>query len=134
MRYLNCIEMLNYVLKILRSDSRQPVPVSKMPELAACLRGLQAIILEEQINDAVVSVTMTDLIRSTLSVQTTELKMVNLSEAMKQGLIDGVMKVRNAIACQAFDYYDEHEFEPTPEVIPLMRTVVEGYAASGGKI
>lgn len=60
--------------------------------------------------------------------------MVNLSEAMKQGLIDGVMKVRNAIACLAFDYYDDHEFELTPEVIPLMRTVVEGYAASGGKI
>lgn len=85
MRYLNCIEMLNYVLKILKSDSRQPVPVSKMPELVACLRGLQAIMTEEQINDAMASVTMTDMIRSVLSIQTADIKMVNLSEVMKQG-------------------------------------------------
>lgn len=36
------------------------------------------------------------------------------------------MKIRNIIATEAFSYYEDHEFEPTPEVIPLMRVVVEG--------
>lgn len=89
---------------------------------------------EEQINDAMASVTMTDMIRSVLSVQTADIKMVNLSEVMKQGLIEGVMKIRNIIATEAFSYYEDHEFEPIPEVIPLMRVVVEGYAASGGRL
>lgn len=89
---------------------------------------------EEQINDAMASVTMTDMIRSVLSIQTADIKMVNLSEVMKQGLIEGAMKIRNIIASEAFGYYEYHEFEPTPEVIPLMRVVVEGYAASGGRL
>lgn len=89
---------------------------------------------EEQIHDAMASVTMTDMIRSVLSIQTADIKMVNLSEVMKQGLIEGAMKIRNIIATEAFSYYEDHEFEPTPEVIPLMRVVVEGYAASGGRL
>ena len=89
---------------------------------------------EEQINDAMASVTMTDMIRSVLSIQTADIKMVNLSEVMKQGLIEGAMKIRNIIATEAFSYYEDHEFEPPPEVIPLMRIVVEGYAASGGRL
>lgn len=89
---------------------------------------------EEQINDALASVTMTDMIRSVLSIQTADIKIVNLSEVMKQGLIEGAMKIRNIIASKAFNYYEDHEFEPTPEVIPLMRVVVEGYAASGGRL
>ena len=63
---------------------------------------------EEQINDAMASVTMTDMIRSVLSIQTADIKMVNLSEVMKQGLIEGAMKIRNIIATEAFSYYEDH--------------------------
>lgn len=92
------------------------------------------MLAEEQINDSIVEVTLKDLMSSTLSIMHSDLKLQNLTDTMKQELISGVINIRNAVAIPAYSYYRNTEFEDTPDIIPLMRSVVEGYAQSGGRL
>lgn len=92
------------------------------------------MLAEEQINDPMVTVSMNDLMGATLVVQKNCGGMVNLTDTMKQELIEGIKNVKSAVADAAFHFYEKHEFEPRPEVIPLMRDVVEAYVEAGGQI
>lgn len=57
-----------------------------------------------------------------------------LSDNMKQTMVDGINTLKLEIARLAYDYYSTNDFEPTEEVIPLMRDVVKTYSLGGGKI
>lgn len=92
------------------------------------------MLTEEQINDPMVTVSMNDLMGATLVVQRNCGGMVNLTDTMKQELIEGMKSLKSAVANAAFHYYEIHDFEPKPEVIPLMRDVVETFVEDGGQI
>lgn len=131
MRYLNCIEMLNYALRVLKADSRQPVPVAKMNELLTCLNSVQKMMTNEQVSDALTSAVLNDLMGATLTVTSQTVGMKNITDTMKQELISGVLSVKSSIAEVAFFYYSKHEFEDDPAIVPLMRDVVEMVAEKG---
>lgn len=99
-----------------------------------CLTSLRTMLAEEQISDPVVTVSMNDLMGATLVVQKSCNGMINLTDTMKQELIEGIKTLKSAVANAAFHFYETHEFEPRPEVIPLMRDVVETYVEDGGQI
>lgn len=99
-----------------------------------CLTSLRTMLAEEQISDPMVTVSMNDLMGATLVVQKNCGGMVNLTDTMKQELIEGIKSVKSAVASVAYHFYEKHEFEPSPEVIPLMRDVVETYVEAGGQI
>lgn len=92
------------------------------------------MLAEEQISDPMVTVSMNDLMGATLVVQKSCSGMINLTDTMKQELIEGIKTLKSAVANAAFHFYEIHEFEPRPEVIPLMRDVVETYVEDGGQI
>lgn len=89
---------------------------------------------EEQIYDPLITVTLNDLLSAMISVNENSAGMMNLTETMKQDLIGGVARVKSYVAHAAYGYYSVNEFEPTPEIIPLMRDIVECYAEDGGRL
>lgn len=134
MRYLKCIEMLNYALRILRHDSRQPVAVSKMAELLGCIKSVEAQCLEEQINDIQVKSTIMDLMSAIVTVKNQSTGMTNLTDVMKQTLISGVMVVKRFVASSAFRFYENNDFEVDEGTLPIFRDIVETYFEAGGKL
>lgn len=133
MRYLNCIEMLNYALKILKHDSRQSVQIGKMDELLGCAKSLEAQCLEEQIMDVRVRTTLTDLMAAILSVKNNQGGMMTLTDMMKTTLINGVLQIKEAVAFQAVKFYEDNDFEPDEGNIPIMRDIVQTYLEAGGR-
>lgn len=47
-----------------------------------------------------------------------------LTQQMKNALVSCVDELLSGLRLKAFDYYKYNEFEPTPEIIPVMRAVV----------
>lgn len=133
MRFLNCIEMLNYALKILKHDSRQSVPVGKMGELLGCVRSIEALCKEEQAMDVRTKTTLTDLTAAILSVKNSSAGILTLTDIMKTTLVNGVIEIKEAVVFQAIKYYDVHDFEPTEQNIPLFRDMVQTYFEAGGR-
>ena len=131
MKYLDCIEMLEYGLKILKEGQRIQVSTNKMPELLMIVTGTSKKIGAEQ--SLMYKTTSNDLLQAIGVVQ--EMKSVKyLSDNMKQTLTDGLNSLKLEISKLAYDYYSTHDFEPTEEVIPIMRDVVKTYSLGGGEI
>lgn len=57
--------------------------------------------------------------------------MLYLTDEMKTAIVDGVTECSSAIAVKAYYYFGTHEFEPTTQIIPIMRYVVECALAKG---
>lgn len=132
MRYLNCVEMSNYILrKILKEDSRMPVPISKMNELLTCLTSLKDMMTEEQITDPMVVARLNDIMQAVLAVNKSNIGMTNLAESMKSELISGINEIRDHICLKAYSYYCDHEFEPTEENKPVLIDIATVAAKCG---
>ena len=48
-----------------------------------------------------------------------------ITDTCKSALVEATVKLRGTIRMKAFDFYKTNDFEPTEEVIPIMRGVVE---------
>ena len=57
--------------------------------------------------------------------------LVNLTESMKTTLVVGLNEISDTISLLAYRYFQTHEFEPTNEIIPVMRNVVSVALAKG---
>lgn len=131
MKYLDSIEMFNYALDVLKAEQRVQVPVSKMTELLMIILNIQKKIGEEM--GSQYQSTHMDLLQAIGVVQ--EMKNVRyLSDNMKSTLVNGVTELKAMVAKTAYNYYMTTEFEPTEEVIPIMRDVVRTYVIEGGAI
>lgn len=49
---------------------------------------------------------------------------VFLTQSMKDALNSGIEELLTSLRLESFKYFQYHEFEPTPEIIPIMRNVV----------
>lgn len=131
MRYLNCVEMLIYTKKLLKADSRTPVPVAKAGELLTCMNSLKSMLIEEQFNDAYLTATINDVMSALITISGSNIGMTNMTEAMKQELVSGIDKINSIVCTKAFKFYEENDFEPTDSIIPVMNEVVKSAAENG---
>lgn len=131
MRYLNCVEMLIYTKKLLKADSRTPVPVAKAGELLTCMNSLKSMLIEEQFNDAYLTATINDVMSALITISGSNIGMTNMTEAMKQELVSGIDKINSIVCTEAFKFYEENDFEPTDSIIPVMNEVVKSAAENG---
>ena len=123
MKYLDCIELLNLALKLLKSGERVQVPVSKLTEIQLIVVRVNSR-LETYPNMEIARSMMHDLMLSIGVAQ--ENKAVKfLNDQMKQALVEGIRATKKHIASEAYQYYSNTDFEPTPQNIPLMREVVQ---------
>lgn len=57
--------------------------------------------------------------------------LINLTDAMKNTLVSGISEISDLISLLAYSYFQTHDFEPTNEIIPVMRNVVRVALAKG---
>lgn len=122
MRYLECIEMLQYLLKRMCAGQRKQVPVSACDEVQSVVIQIQKKLDKDltPLEQAIVR----DLMGA-IALATETSGMLNLTDNMKNSIVDGLNELLAAVALKAFEYYRTHDFDPTPEIIPIMRMVVQ---------
>lgn len=128
MRYLECIAMLEFLLKKLHSGQRTQVPVTVADDAQQVMVQLNRKL--EDNPDTELRVKLRDTMEAIAEVNNVQGILV-LTDAMKQALVSGVTDLLNTLQLLAFDYFKYNDFEPTEEVIPIMRNVVATALARG---
>jgi hypothetical protein len=123
--------ILNYGLSVLKENQRVQVPVSKLSEvMTAVMRTSERLGTEATLQ---FNITRDSVIQAIGVAQ--EMKDIKfLSDNAKSILVDGLSSLKFEVAQLAYDYYSMHDFEPTEEIIPVMRDVVRTYSQGGGTI
>lgn len=96
-----------------------------------CLCTLRDSLANDQMKDKIYLMYFNDLmmgVTASSNMKTLEY----LTDVMKQTLISGVIQIETCVAVEAFEYYSKTEFDDTPNVVPLMKRVVELYVDNGG--
>lgn len=128
MRYLECIAMLEFLLKKLHSGQRTQVPVTVADDAQQVMVQLNRKLEDNQ--DTELRVQLRDTMEAIAEVNNVQGILV-LTDAMKQALVSGVTDLLNTLQLLAFDYFKYNDFEPTEEIIPIMRNVVATALARG---
>lgn len=128
MRYLECIAMLEFLLKKLHSGQRTQVPVTVADDAQQVMVQFNRKLEDNQ--DTELRVKLRDTMEAIAEVNNVQGILV-LTDAMKQALVSGVTDLLNTLQLLAFDYFKYNDFEPTEEIIPIMRNVVATALARG---
>lgn len=51
--------------------------------------------------------------------------LTNLTEGMKSAIVNGCTELRVECCTLAYYYFQTHDFDDTPQIIPIMRSVVQ---------
>lgn len=78
--------------------------------------------LEKEENPAIRN-QINDIMESIIIVKRTE-GLTNLTEAMKNAIGSGINELLCTVAEEAFYFFQVNDFEPTNEIVPVMRKVV----------
>ena len=130
MHYLKCIAMLEYLLKKLCEGQRVLVPVGTLPEIHQSLVAVSQMLENDGQKGAIIRQAIQDILES-VSVANQTTGLVYLTDNIKKILVDGIKSVRSDISVLAFSYFTTNDFEPTDEIIPIMRTVVSDALEKG---
>jgi hypothetical protein len=71
-----------------------------------------------------------DIMASVLVIKQTP-GLTNLTESMKTALTTGIQELITIISLESYSYFQVHDFEPTPEIIPVLRGVVQVALSKG---
>ena len=121
MHYLECIAMLEYLRKKLYSGQRTQVPASTVEEVQMVLIQLNKKL--EHINNSQITIRVRDILEAVEVVKATR-GLEFLTDTMKTTLNNGVSELMSILRLLAFEFYKINDFEPTDEIIPIMRDVV----------
>lgn len=127
MKMLECIAMLNYLLSQLEAGKRIQVSTSVYNEVKAVLIPLYkkiATFSNEQTQFALES-----LLEAVNMIDVSSLQY--LTDTARDALVEGVTCVKDEVAMQAFEHFKSNEFEPTDDIVPIMRDVVRTAAMKG---
>ena len=122
MHYLECIALLNYLQKKLCAGQRTQVPASVVDEVQTTMIALNQRL--EQENDINLQARIRDTMEAVYVVKNTQ-GLIFLTDSMKNSLVSGVSELMEMICMLAFRYYQLNDFEPTEQLIPVLRKVVE---------
>ena len=122
MHYLKCIALLDFLQKKLCKGQRQQVPISVANEVQTAVIGVQALMEKE--NNPEVSNRLNDIMAGVVTIKSTS-GLTYLTDSMKNALISGIDELSETIALLAFKYFQVNDFEPTEQIIPVMRNIVK---------
>ena len=128
MHYLECIALLEFLQKKLFAGQRVQVPVTVVDEVQTSIIALRKRLEKE--NNAEIDSRIRDLMESVFVIKSTN-GLINLTDAMKNTLVSGISEISDLISLLAYSYFQTHDFEPTNEIIPVMRNVVRVALAKG---
>lgn len=121
MHYLECIAMLEYLLKKLYNGQRTQVPVSVVTEVQTVIVQVNKKLENEKNHN--ITVRVRDILEAVEIVKGTN-GMLYLTDTIKTTLNSGICELVSILRLLAFDFYKVNQFEPTDEIIPVMRGVV----------
>lgn len=81
-------------------------------------------------DNTLLTVRMCDILEAVQVVKSTQ-GIMFLTEAMKDSINSGIEELLSCLRLQAFEYFKVNDFEPTPQIIPVMRSVVKEALAKG---
>lgn len=122
MHYLQCIAMLEYLLQKLNAGQRVQVPVEIVDEVQNVLIALNKKLERE--NNREITLRIRDIMEAAIEVRNAT-GLTFLTDDMKNAITSGIHELLSHIRILAFNYFKINDFEPTPEIIPIMRGVVE---------
>ncbi len=122
MHYLECIALLNFLLKKFTAGQRTQVPLETCVDITRVLKQVEKKLANEK--DYSIESRIRDLHSAVYTAQKTT-TLLNLTDQMKVSMVKGITEVKDLIAIKAFKYFRYNEFEVTTETIPIMRSVVE---------
>lgn len=122
MHYLQCIAMLEYLLQKLNAGQRVQVPVETVDEVQNVLIALNKKLERE--NNREITIRIRDIMEAAIEVRNAT-GLTFLTDDMKNAITSGIHELLSHIRILAFNYFKINDFEPTPEIIPIMRGVVE---------
>lgn len=128
MIYLDSITLLDYALKKLNADKRDQVSVSMLPEIKQVVAVATTKVGADQ--SVAYRISHDDLLEALMAAQSLS-GMKNLTEKMKQTIVDGVRTMKHELCVKAYDYYSMHDFEPTEANIPILREIVRDHLFGG---
>lgn len=120
MHYLRCIAMLDYTLNKLCNGQRLQVPVSRMDEIQSSMVQLSKILKQQSV---MVQAQIRDVLEALEAIKTVQ-GLLYLTSDMKQALTDGVSALKCTLQLEAFEFFKTNDFEPTEQIIPVMRGIV----------
>ncbi len=121
MNYLEALEICLSALEMMQAGKRVQVPRAKLDELKNMLSQIMSIV-EEMNRTPELNIAVEGLFNAISAAL--EINMQVLPDAIKGSIESGLLMVKHEVGEKAFEYFTFHEFEPTPEIIPLMREVV----------
>ena len=122
MHYLECIQMLDYLLGKLHAKERVQVPISVLEDLITVISAVKEK-LENETNP-MLKARMDDIL-SCYTIAKEKPNLTNLTEDMKLAIVSGLLELRSETCILAYSYFQVNDFEPTPQIITIMRSVVE---------
>lgn len=128
MKYLECLMMLDYLLRKLHAGQRVQTPVSALNDLKTTI-----VDVERKLgNDVTIEIyaIFRDLQQSLFLVNF-DAGTQFITDKMKEALTSGVSDLHSEICLLAFEFYKVNDFEPTETIIPIMRSVVTVAAQKG---
>ena len=122
MHYLECIALLDYLLKKLHAKDRQQVPIEALSDMFQNLQTIKQRLANEK--DSLLATRLNDVMSCYASIVDVK-GLTNLTGDMKEAIVSGLMELRTNICLLAYSYFTTHDFEPTDEIVKIMRSVVE---------
>lgn len=128
MHYLECIAMLDFLLKKLHSGQRTQVPVTVVDDVQQVMVQVNRKLEKE--TDVQITARIRDVMEALLEVSQVKGALV-LTDTMKTALVSGVQELMTGIQLVAYEYFKYNDFEPTQEIVGIMRGIVATALAKG---
>ena len=128
MHYLECIAMLEYLLKKMCAGQRVQVPVNVVDEVQTVIVALNKKLENEK--SPAITVIIRDILEAVQVVKSTQ-GILFLTDTMKLQINSGIEELLSELRLLAFDHFKTNEFEPTEQLIPVMRSIVKEALAKG---
>lgn len=127
MKYLDCVELLQLALQILKNGQQGQVPVSRLDEVLVLLKRCSDKLLDLPTAQA----KCFDLLAGISVVQANK-SVLYLPQAMRGTLLQGISSVLTEVCEAAWCHYSVHDAPVNDQTIPLLRTIVEYHFSNGG--
>lgn len=126
MKYLECIELLNHALQLLRDGQREQVPVVRLSEVQTLVTRVMLRMTEQQL----VIVRCNDVVGA-IDIAQRRKDMLNLTQRMRDIIVSGLHDCLDTVCDVAWDYYTEHDVPISDDTIPLLTSLVTNHFNRG---
>ena len=126
MRYLECIELLNLALQLLRDGQREQVPLSRLAEVQILVMRLRT-----RLTDIPIAASLCDDITGAITIAQSNKSVMNLSQRMRDILVTGLHDCLSAVCEAGWEYYSNHDVPISETTIPLLTILVSNHFNRG---